>query len=258
MATALCSRPTSPPLRVPVPVQCPVRVRAMNEPLDIQLRQMIITLLALPPKTPEWRRQTNRFVRLVQQSGKLWRAPGVDRDLYEDVLAGVWGYVLENFHKYKPELGAVMTWINNRLKWDIKTAQSKSWEELKRRLTDFSSDGDDRPSRIDRLESNADGGVQLEQILRCWWDAKAQTQALHVQHRPDLNCYEFFQDMLGLSCEPDTWLERRDRPSYRTMAEYYKAPLPTIASFWTNKCLPAARAILRDLEFESGALEDGT
>ncbi len=246
--TALCSREVRSPSR-----PRSTTLRPMNEPFDRQLRESIVTILQLPLKTLEWQRQTSRFVRLVQKSGKLWRAPGVDRDLYHDVLAGVWSYVLENFHKYKPELGAVMTWINNRLKWDIKTAQSKCWEELKRRLTDFSgSDGDDRPSRIDRLESDTDGGVQLEQILRCWWDAKATSQAIHVQHRPDLNCYEFFQDMLGLSCEPGTWLERRDRPSYRTMAEYYKAPLPTIASFWTNKCLPAAHIILRDLELADG------
>jgi hypothetical protein len=251
--TALCSREVRLSSR-----PRSITPRPMNEPFDRQLRDLISAILRLPVKTPEWRRQTNRFVRLVQQSGKLWRAPGVDREIYYDVLSNVWVYVLENFHKYKPELGAVMTWINNRLKWDIKTAQIKSWEELKRRLTDYGQADPDRPSWLDRLESGEDGGVRLEAMLLRWWEAKAQTQALHVQNRPDLNCYEFFQDMLGLSCEPDTWLERRDRPSYRTMAEYYKAPLPTIASFWTNKCLPLARTILRDLEFASGGLEDGT
>jgi hypothetical protein len=218
----------------------------MNDPLDQQLRELITAILGLQPKTPERRRQADRFVRLVQKSGKLWRAPGIDRELYNDVLSNLWIYVLESFHKYKPELGAVMTWINNRLKWDLKTAQSKAWEELKRRLTDFGDDPD-RSCRIDRLEAQDDGGTWLEQILRRWWENKATTQALHVQHRPDLNCYEFFQDMLGLSCEPDTWCDRRDRPSYRTMAEHYDAPLPTIASFWTNKCLPLVREILRDL-----------
>jgi hypothetical protein len=219
----------------------------MNDPIDAQLRELIATILSLSPKTPQWRHHRNRFVQLVQKSGKLWRAPGVDRELYADVLSNLWIYVLENFHKYKPELGGVMTWINNRLKWDIKTAQSKYWEELKRRLTDFGGDDADRPSLFDRLEARTDGGAWLEPILRRWWEAKATTQALHVQHRPDLNCYEFLQDMLGLSCEPDTLCDRRDRPSYRTMAEHYDAPLPTIASFWTNKCLPLVREILRDL-----------
>jgi hypothetical protein len=222
----------------------------MNDPLDHQLRELIIAILSLSPQSPEWRHKRNRFVWLVQTSGKLWRAPGVERDLYNDVVSEVWFYVLNSFHKYKPELGGVMTWINNRLKWDLKTAQSKSWEELKRRLTDFGVDDADRPSLIDRLAAKTDGGVQLEQIMHCWWQAQAQAQALHVQHRPDLNCYEFFQDMLGLSCEPDTRFERRDRPSYRTMAEYYNAPLPTIASFWTNKCLPLVREILADLSLE--------
>jgi hypothetical protein len=260
--TALCSREgqssrshQTPPLRapIPVPVQPPVRVRAMNDPRDIQLRQTITAILALTPGTPPWQRQVGEFVSLVQQSDKIWRAPGVERDLYSDVLSGVWEYVLKNFHKYDPDRGAVMTWINNRLKWDLKTSQGKHWEDLGRRLSNFPLGHEDAISWLDRLEAQADQGLYLKQACQYWWEHRAAAQAIHVQGRPDINCDALFQDMLGLSCDPETWLDRRDRPTYRAMAEHYQAPLPTIASFWTNKCLPFVHQLFEDFGFDDAA-----
>jgi hypothetical protein len=247
----------------------PVRVRPMTDlldthsldthsldthSLDLELRQLIVAILALPPRTPAWRRQTNHFVRAVQQSKKLWRAPGTESELYNDVLAGVWEYVLKNFHKYDPDRGAVMTWINNRLKWDLKTSQGKHWEDLQHRISDFWTGHQDDPTRwLDRLQANDDGHFPLDQICQRWWEHRDQSTAIHVRHRPDINSYELFQDMLGLSCDPETWLDRRDRPTYRAMAAHYQAPLPTIASFWTTKCLPLIKQLYHDLDGSDAA-----
>jgi hypothetical protein len=238
--------PASPP-SIPL-----VRVRPMHDSaeLDRLLRQLIVEILALPPKTVQWQRQANIFARHVQRSGKLWGAPGVSRELYTDVLSGVWIYVLRNFHNYDPNRGAVMTWINNRLKWDLKTSQGKFWEELRWRLLDYPSGETDANSWIDRLQASEDGSILLQEIGQRWRDVQAAATAIHVTGRPNINCYELFQDKLGLSLELETWLKPRDRDTYRAMSEYYEAPLPTIACFWTNKCLPFIKDVYSDFNFD--------
>jgi hypothetical protein len=252
-----CYRPEHRPAKS----RSPVRVRPMHDSLeydslelDRQLRQLITEILALPPRQAERRIKTNDFMVLVQQSNKLWRAPSLrtdqERQIYSDALSDVWLYVLENFHKYDPARGAVMTWINNRLKWDIKTHQGKSWKELRQRLFDYSTGEDDVNSWIDRLRASEDGRILLTEIGQRWREGRAAATAIHVTGRPDINCDALFQDKLGLSLELETWLEPRDRGTYRAMSEYYEAPLPTIASFWANKCLPFMKDVYSDLNFD--------
>jgi hypothetical protein len=239
----------------------PVRVRPMHDcfeydslELDRQLRQLITEILDLPPRQAARRIKTHQFMVVVQRSKKLWRAPSLrtdqERDIYSNALSDVWLYVLENFHKYDPARGAVMTWINNRLKWDIKTHQSKSWEALRRRRSDYSTGEEDVNSWIDRLPAAADGGLCLQEIGQRWRAQHAAATAIHVTGRPDINCDQLFQDKLGLNLALETWLKPRDRNTYRAMAEHYGAPLPTIASFWTNKCLPFIKDVYSDFDFE--------
>jgi hypothetical protein len=261
-ATALSNRcylaPTaisSPIVRTehrPAKLRSPVRVRPMHDSLELnrQLHQLITDILALPRPQAARRIKVHQFVRLVQQSEKLWRAPGTDRDIYHNALSDVWFYVLANFHKYDPDRGTVMTWINNRLKWDIKTHQAKYWDELRRRLSDYSTGEEDANSWIDRLQASEDGSILLTEIGQRWREVRAAATAIHVTGRPAINCYELFQDKLGLSLELKTWLEPRDRSTYRAMSEHYEAPLPTIASFWTNKCLPFIKDVYSDFNFE--------
>jgi hypothetical protein len=232
-ATALSHRRYWPEHR-PAKSRSPVRVRPMHDSLecdavelDRQLRQLITEILALPPRQAARRVKTNEFAALVQQSKKLWRAPSLrtdqEREIYHNALSDVWFYVLENFHKYDPARGAVMTWINNRLKWDIKTHQGKSWDELRRRQLDYGTSEDNINAWIDRLPANADGGLSLQEIGQRWRDVQAAATAIHVTGRPDINCDALF---------------------------HYGAPLPTIACFWTNKCLPFIKDVYSDFNFD--------
>ncbi|MFM2430418.1 MAG: hypothetical protein RLZZ511_1631 [Cyanobacteriota bacterium] len=224
----------------------PGRVLPMNDVLDQELRQLIEAILALPEGAAARRRLVNRFCLRVQQSRKLWGAPGVSPELYAEALSGLWLYVLKNFHKYEADRGAVLTWMNNRLKWDLKTLQSTAWTELQRRMQDFAIDGGEGSTWADRLRAEPDSQLMLEGMCKAWWEARAMTQSVHVKGKPAINCYELFQDMLGLSCEPAQWLVRRDRDTYRAMSAHYGAPIPTLASFWTNRCVPQVRVVLQD------------
>jgi hypothetical protein len=224
----------------------PMRDALESDALDQELRQLIADILALPPQSRSRQLKLNRFCLRVQQSRKLWGAPGVAPELYAEALSGLWLYVLKNLHKYDADRGSVLTWMNNRLKWDLKTLQGSAWSELQRRMQDLAIDANDGSSWTDRLRAEPDSHLMLEGICTTWWEARAITQAVHVKGKPTINCYELFQDMLGLSCEPAHWLISRDRDTYRTMSEHYGAPIPTLASFWTNRCLPQVRAVLQD------------
>jgi tetratricopeptide (TPR) repeat protein len=214
-----------------------------NADNDISMSQFIAAILLLPVDARERQRKIGEFVRLVQSSGRLWRPPGVNHDLYHEVLSDLWVYIFENFHKYDPSRGSVMSWINNRLKWNLKTKQLQHWEKLQRQLLD-------RHDRANIAEVADTYHADIAEVAKHWWENRSLSQAIHIRHRPDLNCYEFFQDMIGLSCEPDKWLEQRDRSSYRAMSEYYQVPLPTIASFWVNNCLPFIRQLFQYIDVD--------
>jgi hypothetical protein len=252
LAPTPISSPIGLPPHRPAKFRSPVRVRPMHDSLELdrQLCQLMTDILALTPRSAVRRIKLNEFVRLVQQSEKLWRSPGTDRDIYQNALSDVWLYVLANFHKYDPARGTVMTWINNRLKWDIKTHQAKYWDERRRRLSDYSTGEEDVNSWLDRLQASEDGDWSLQEMARRWREGRDAATAIHVTGRPDINGYELFQDKLGLSLELESWLKPRDRSTYRAMAEHYGAPLPTIASFWTNKCLPFIQAVYSDFHIE--------
>jgi tetratricopeptide (TPR) repeat protein len=212
-----------------------------NADNEISMRQLIAAILLLPVHTRERQRRVGEFVRLVQSSGRLWRPPGVNHDLYHEVLSDLWIYIFENFHKYDPSRGSVMSWINNRLKWNLNTKQIQHWENLQRQLLDSND-------RADIAEVAGNYHADIAEVAKHWWENRSLSQAIHIRHHPELNCYELFQDMVGLNCEPDRWLEQRDRLTYRAMSEYYQVPVPTIASFWINKCMPFIRQLFQDID----------
>lgn len=236
----------------------PARLRTPSgrrmDSLDQVLQALIREILALPRGSKPWQQKRQRFVMTVQNSGKLWRggaSPASSQtwrevdEHYFTALGMTWEYVLTHLDTYDPQRASVTTWINNRLRWDILTVQGKAREAQMRQMFDYSNDEDGVPL-IDQLSASEDAMANLAAVCKILYEAKNEAQAIHVTDRPEINCYELAQDKLGVSCEPAHWLQRRDRDSYRLMAEHYDSRIPTIAGFWTNKCLPFLNDLFGD------------
>jgi hypothetical protein len=225
------------------------------DPLDEKLQALIREILALPPGSKLWQQKRSQLIRAIQASGKLWRGGAASQSTsqawhevdehYYTALSMTWDYVLTHLDKYDASRASVMTWINNRLRWDILTMQGKAQEERSRRMFDYIGE-EDSTSLIDQLSGREDALSSLTSCCQRLYEVRHEAQAIHVTGRPDINCYDLCQDKLGVSCDPDNWLQLRDRDTYKLMAAYYQSKIPTIAGFWTNKCLPFLRDRLDD------------
>jgi DNA-directed RNA polymerase specialized sigma24 family protein len=179
-----------------------------------------------------------QLVSAVQQSGRLWRGGGVDRDDYDEALQKTWLYVCRSIEKYDPDRAEVMTWINNHLQWrlrDIPIAQTKTQKHIKSLLprnTDEDSQAQEDP--IHQIPARSEPSSLLSDLQE-WLEQEALIlQRVHIQHRPELHCQKVIHQRLLLECP---WKELSLR---------HNCPVPTLSNFYQKKCLPFLRQFMQD------------
>jgi hypothetical protein len=216
---------TSPPV---------AKLRVMsNHPQDMRLRQLVADACALPARSIARRRVLNQFVQEVQRSQRLFRGNGAKPEHYSDALSATWEYVLNHLESYDPSRAEVMTWINYRLRMNILTIQGKPIRELQA-LEWENADGTSW-SLLDNLESSADAGILLHKFESWQRTYQQQQQAIHIQQRSDLHVHLMIQ------------LRIIQGMTFREISQTYNAPIPTLSSFWQNKCLPELHKFKDDL-----------
>lgn len=216
---------TSPPV-------AKLRVMSSN-PQDMRLRQLLAEACALPPRSLARRKVMHRFVQEVQGSQRLFRGNGAKPEHYSEALSMTWEYVLNHLDSYDPSRAEVMTWINYRLRMNLLTIQGKPQREYQ--AWEWGHEDGSSWSILDKIEANADAGILLHKFER--WQLKyySQHQAIHIQQRPDLHVHLMIQLRIiqGLT--------------FREISQTYNAPIPTLSSFWQNKCLPELHKFRDDL-----------
>ncbi|MBW4634524.1 MAG: sigma-70 family RNA polymerase sigma factor [Iphinoe sp. HA4291-MV1] len=71
-----------------------------------------------PPLSRERQLALTRLVNGILQSGRLFHpqrsqfSAAIYQDIYDEVLQELLLYICQNIHKYEPERGSVMTWVN--------------------------------------------------------------------------------------------------------------------------------------------------
>ena len=91
-----------------------------QDPLDElnqKLQALVLAALRCQPLTPEQQAALRQLVNAIWQSGRLCRPqrgnfPGIYEDIYAEAQQDLFLYICQNLHKYNPERGTVMNWIN--------------------------------------------------------------------------------------------------------------------------------------------------
>lgn len=170
--------------RVPVPMT--------NDDLQSKLEQLINQwrgAMAPGPKA----KLLQQILSAMDRSGRLWRGPGVPRDLYEEALQNNWLWFTEHLAEYDPAQATVMHWFNQYLKWSISDLQRRRTREDKRRWQ-FQPDGaistveDLAAPPVEEPEEAADFQSSLKRMKHCVSDHQRQLRRRSMRGRADVSC----------------------------------------------------------------------
>lgn len=207
----------------------------MDNTLDGEsFRQLLEETCRHSPDSLERRRGLTKIIRMIVQSGKLWRE---ETDYYEDALQKTWIYFCQNLCEattarsaYDPAMGSVTTWLNAYLKRRLQDGRIQKSEESKKRAflpqsQDDSQEGMANP--LENLAGNPDIPPLLEETYS--WaeqDPTGELRQTHVKNRPDITA----QILILRRLPPET--------SWEVLSQDLKASISTLSGFYQRKCLP--------------------
>jgi len=199
------------------------QVDALNQ----QLLKLVALACSYPAKSLQRRQKLTELVRVVMNSGKLWKE---NTPYYNDALQQTWLYFCRNPEQYNPERCSVITWIDNCLKWRLQDFRSLEAQEQARTVSSPMPGTEETTDMIENLASDPDIPPILEEIYQ-WAEADpdGELASTHVKGRPDVTC----QILILRRLPPET--------PWKTIAEEFNLPPSTAPNFYKRECLPRLR-----------------
>ncbi len=209
--------------------------------LDQRLQELLAQACCHPTKTPERQKILTVFLVQVEKSGKLWRAAGVPRDLYNEALNETWLHLLNRIESYDRDRATVMTWINFHLKHKLMDLQAKKPLE-KETIAWFSDENDPNPwESLPDLSSNPWNSLvedktpppeQMIPKILAWLERDRNLRRVHMLDRPDVNGAL----LIGKRLPPPVPWEQ--------LGQTLNAKPTGLTNFYYKRCLPELRAFL--------------
>ncbi|WP_413279813.1 sigma-70 family RNA polymerase sigma factor [Floridanema evergladense] len=196
------------------------------------LRELVQEVCQYPAQSPQRRKGLNRIVRLIQQSGKLWRE---NTSYYEDALQETWLYFSRNLceattsrNPYNPEEGSVITWLNAYLRRRLQDWQQQENEERVRRAnSQVSKETGELLDPLDTVPAKSEAPSLVEEI-EAWVvaDETGELQRTHIHGHPEVNC----QVLILRRLPPET--------KWRDLAAKWGLSISTLSGFYEKQCRP--------------------
>jgi hypothetical protein len=214
--------------------------------LHQQLQTLMEKGLTLPTGDPQRRVLANRIIRLIQQSGKLWRASGTDQDFYEDALMLTWKSFCRNLWEEttaktgaysKPDCNIVAR-LNAYLKRRVGDLANEARLEAQQRQQQWL----DRESNlwidpIDQVAAPPHEPQDLRSAVENWLVRDTTTWQVHVRGKPEITV---------------AWLIREyllaDR-KWKEVSAMALVPISTLSSFYERECRPRLQVFCQEEEY---------
>jgi hypothetical protein len=208
--------------------------------LNQRLHVLMEAGLALPMGHPQRRVLTNRIVRLIQRSGKLWRASGSDAEFYEDALMLTWRHFWRNLWVADTAVAycepdcVVMSRLNTYLRMRVQDLAVAARAEAKQRANPR-LDGDSG-EWIDPIEQVAAPTNQpdLRSAVDEWLEQDETLQQVYVRGKPEITVAWLIREYL---------LADRKWKEVSVMAG---VPISTLSSFYDRECRSRLQVFCRD------------
>jgi hypothetical protein len=217
---------------------------AMDE-FEEYLRQLVAETCRHKLKSVERQQGLTRIVRLIVNSGKLWKEK---TPYYEDALQQTWLYFCRNLceaatgDRYDPNRSSAITWLNAYLRRRLQDLRVQKQMQLQQTTAvHFHSVDELSSDTIEALEAPPDIPPILE-TTRQWIkaDPDGELRRTHIQGYPEVNC----QVLLLQRLPPET--------SWEALATQFGVSVSTLNSFYRRQCIPR----LRKFGESQGYIED--
>ena len=208
--------------------------------LSQRLQRLIAEACSHPAKSSKRRQKLNEIVRVVMQSGRLWKE---NTAYYHDALQLTWMYCCQNLERYDPSRASLITWLNNYLKWRLEDFRQQQAESEARTVPAHRSGTEATTDSIANLPAPPDLPPMLEET-RHWAETDSDEVLRNTlfRERPEINA----QVLILQRLPPDTPWETIATEFQLTSAEAKDLP-----KFYSRRCLP----LLRKFGSSQGYLE---
>jgi hypothetical protein len=211
----------------------------MPNPNDAQLSELVKAACQHPPGSSPRNRLMHKLFVLVQNDRRYFKGFGADPEHYAEAQSRTWFSIVQNIDNYDATLSAPMTWINNRLRWDLLTVQQEFVKHRDRHVSSsyFDADTGEAGKSVieEKLAAPRDGKWVLTQLRRWLAEEQGRLEAIHVSHRPHVNCTVVIKEHLLKG------------QTFKAMGEQLDVPAPTVSNFWYEKCIPLLREFCNNL-----------
>ncbi|MFW6296225.1 MAG: sigma-70 family RNA polymerase sigma factor [Halothece sp.] len=199
--------------------------------LNETIQQLVKKTCSHPPKSLQRNRNLTQLIRLISQSGKLWRE---STQYYEDALQLTWLYVCRNLcesittDKYDETRSLVTTWINRYLKNRLLDYRLEKQKQQKTQVSPSQLVKDDYPNFLDTLPATPPSRPILQELQQ-WIETTEELETLHLRGRKDITA----RLLLLKRLPPET--------SWQTLEAELGVSYTTLSSFYQRKCKPLLR-----------------
>jgi DNA-directed RNA polymerase specialized sigma24 family protein len=174
------------------------------------------------------------LIRQLVASGKLWHKAGLSADDYDDILQKTWIYLYGNLceattaaQPYDPDRASVLTWINAYIKMrTLDALLDKEWQQRNYAYSPPST-AENPLDPIDLLPAPSEVPPILQELRQWLSDYQTSLCRIHIRDRPQADCHTLI--LRRLPPEETPW---------KTLAQEFDIPEPTLRSFYRQKCLP--------------------
>jgi hypothetical protein len=210
-----------------------------NEQLDLftQLSKLVQETCKFPRDSLERKQGLNKIIFLMQQSGKIWRGgQELNFEHYQEALQENWYFFSRNLcqidsvaiNPYDSKKANVITWFNTYLEYKIRDIQGKANQEIRRQAS-FKIDQEtgDIINPIDLIPApSQDSVLMIEELIKWLEENQQRLSRIHLRDRTEINSHLLISRRL---ISEQTW---------KTISEEFSVPIPTLAKFYNNRCLP--------------------
>ncbi len=206
----------------------PANDSAGNLSVNQQLQREIEQTCRHPRASVERQQGLTRIIRLVLQSGKLWREQTPE---YEEALQQTCLYLCQNLcDRYRSDRASLITWLNHYLKWRLHDLRVQAQTETNQRVYPTTPDGE-RELDLGEILAAPPQTPPILQATRQWveTDPSGELRRLHLRGRPDVTA----QKIILRRLPPEV--------SWKQISAELGIPIATLSAFYQRTCLPCLR-----------------
>ncbi|MBD2094457.1 sigma-70 family RNA polymerase sigma factor [Trichocoleus sp. FACHB-591] len=209
--------------------------RPEDNSLDVdwhqQLKQLVQEVCQHPLNSPQRRKGFNRIIRMIQQSGKLWRAA---EPYYEDALQDTWLHFSRNLceattaeQPYGAKECFIIARLNAYLKRRLQDYAVQASQEQKQRVLPTQSLEGEGLAPVEQIAAPEETPSVFEEVQE-WVEAdkSGELGCTHVKGRPDITC----QVLILRRLPPET--------PWKTLAAEFGVSVSTLSGFYEKQCRP--------------------